>query len=325
MTNLTYIDAISKGMWEEMEKDETVFMLGEDIGVYGGAFKATKGFLERFGERRVIDTVIAESAIVGAAIGAALAGLKPIVEIQFADFVTNAFTQIVNNAAKTYFRWEIPLPIVIRLPSGGKIHGGPYHSINPEAWFFHVPGLKIVAPSTPHDAKGLIKSSIRDPNPVLFIEYKFLYRSIKGEVPELDYTIPIGEADFKSIGNDITIITYGTTLHWSLKAVEKLNAETGLTADIIDLRTLIPIDKEKIFNSVKKTGKVLIVHEDNLTGGIGAEISALISENVFEYLDAPIMRLAAIDSPVPYSPPLEDYFLPDENKIYKSIKHLIEY
>lgn len=325
MPQLTYIEAISKGMWEEMERDESVFMLGEDIGVYGGAFKATKGFLEKFGEWRVIDTVIAESAIVGAAIGAALTGLRPIVEIQFADFVTNAFTQIVNNAAKTFFRWEIPVPIVIRLPSGGYIHGGPYHSINPEAWFFHVPGLKIVAPSTPYDAKGLIKSSIRDPNPVLFIESKFLYRNIKGDVPEVDYTIPIGEAELKLIGDDLTIISYGTALHLSLKAIEKFHSETGITADVIDLRTLSPVDKQKIFVSVRKTGKVLIVHEDNLTGGIGAEISAIISENLFEHLDAPIMRLAAIDSPVPYSASLENYFLPDENKIYNAIKILSEY
>ncbi|RCK77708.1 MAG: Branched-chain alpha-keto acid dehydrogenase, E1 component, beta subunit [Ignavibacteriae bacterium] len=325
MPVLSYIEAISKGMWEEMERDESVFLLGEDIGTYGGAFKATKGFLEKFGEKRVIDTVIAESAIVGAAIGAALAGLKPIAEMQFADFVTNAFTQLVNNAAKTYFRWNIPLPIVVRLPSGGKIHGGPFHSLNPEAWFFHVPGLKIVAPATPYDAKGLIKAAIRDPNPVLYIEHKYLYRNIKGEVPDLDYVLPIGSADVKRSGVDLTVITYGSMLHWSLKAADRLYAEIGAETEIVDLRSLIPLDKDTIFKSVKKTGKALIVHEDTVTGGIGAEISALITENIFEYLDAPIMRVAALDTPVPYSPPLENYFLPDENKIFNALKKLNEY
>ncbi len=325
MPVMTYIEAISRGLWEEMERDESVFLLGEDIGTYGGAFKVTKGFLERFGENRVIDTVIAESAIVGAAIGAALVGLKPIAEMQFADFVTNAFTQLVNNAAKTFFRWNIPLPMVVRLPSGGKIHGGPFHSVNPEAWFFHVPGLKIVAPATPYDAKGLIKAAIRDPNPVLYIEHKFLYRNIRGDVPDIDYVLPIGSADVKRIGNDITLITYGSMLHWSLKAAERLYAEYGTEVEIVDLRTLMPLDKTTIFESVKKTGKVLIVHEDTVTGGIGAEISALINENLFEYLDAPIIRVGALDAPVPYSPPLEDYFLPDENKIYNALKILKEY
>lgn len=325
MPVMTYIEAISRGLWEEMERDESVFLLGEDIGTYGGAFKVTKGFLERFGENRVIDTVIAESAIVGAAIGAALVGLKPIAEMQFADFVTNAFTQLVNNAAKTFFRWNIPLPMVVRLPSGGKIHGGPFHSVNPEAWFFHVPGLKIVAPATPYDAKGLIKAAIRDSNPVLYIEHKFLYRNIRGDVPDIDYVLPIGSADVKRIGNDITLITYGSMLHGSLKAAERLYAEYGTEVEIVDLRTLMPLDKTTIFESVKKTGKVLIVHEDTVTGGIGAEISALINENLFEYLDAPIIRVGALDAPVPYSPPLEDYFLPDENKIYNALKILKEY
>lgn len=325
MAVLTYIEAISKGMWEEMERDASVFLLGEDIGKFGGAFKATKGFLEHFGEDRVIDTVLAESAILGASVGAALAGMKPIAEMQFSDFVTCGFNQLVNNAATTHYRWNIPVPMVVRLPSGAGIHGGPFHSRNPEAWFFHQPGLKIVAPSTPYDAKGLIKAAIRDPNPVLYFEHKRLYRHIKGEVPDNDYVIEIGKADVKREGTDISLITYGSTVHQSLEAAEMLNQENNTSVEVVDLRSLVPLDKETILASVRKTGKVIIVHEDNLTGGIGAEVAAVIAEFAFQNLDAPVKRLAALDTPTPYSPTLEEFFLPNTKKIVTALKELAGY
>ncbi len=324
MKTLTYIEAISEALWEEMERDKNVFLLGEDIGKYGGAFKVTKGFHEHFGEERVIDTVLAENAIIGAATGAAMMGMRPIAEIQFADFVSNGFNQLVNNSAKIFWRCNIPVPMVVRLPSGGGIHGGPYHSINPEAWFFHIPGLKLVAPSTPYDAKGLLKSAIRDNNPILYFESKFLYRRIKGEVPTNDYTVEIGKADIKRNGNDISIITYGTGVHWSLEAA-KILEEENIDVEVLDLRSLIPIDKEAIFSSVKKTGKILIVHEDTLTGGIGGEIAALISDNCFEFLDAPIKRIASPDTPIPFAPTLEDHFLPNTKKVLSALKSLAKY
>ena len=321
MKTLTYIEAISEALWEEMERDKNVFLLGEDIGVYGGAFKVTKGFVEKFGEERVIDTVLAEEAIIGAATGAAVVGMRPVAEIQFADFITSGFNQLVNNAAKIFWRWNIPVPMVVRLPSGGGIHGGPYHSINPEAWFFHVPGLKLVAPSTPYDAKGLLKAAIRDNNPVLYFESKFLYRRIKGEIPGSDYIVEIGKADVKRSGNDISAITYGTGVHWSLEAAETLTKE-NIEVEVLDLRSLMPLDTEAIFSSVKKTGKVLIVHEDSLTGGIGGEIAALISDKCFRYLDAPIKRVASLDAPVPFAPTLEEYFLPSTEKVVKALREL---
>ncbi|MBI3765193.1 MAG: alpha-ketoacid dehydrogenase subunit beta, partial [Ignavibacteriales bacterium] len=311
---LTYLEAISEGLREEMRRDGTVFLLGEDIGTYGGAFKVTKGFTEEFGQDRVIDTVLAEAAIVGAATGAAIAGMRPVAEMQFADFVTNGFNQLVNITAKYHYRNFIPVPLVVRLPSGGGIHGGPFHSTNPEAWFFHTPGLKIVAPSTPYDAKGLIKSAIRDPNPVLYFEHKYLYRHAKAEVPDDEYLVPIGKADVKRGGSDIAVITYGTGVHWALEAAETV-AKEGVEVEVVDLRSLMPFDKEAILTSVKKTGKVLILHEDTLTGGIGGEIAAFISENAFEYLDAPIKRVASPDTPVPYAPTLEEYFLPNTKKV----------
>ena len=322
MPVMSYIEAISKGMWEEMEHDESVFLMGEDIGAYGGAFKATRGFLQHFGEVRVIDTVLAESAIVGAAVGAAIVGMRPIAEMQFADFVTCAFNQLVSNASKTHYRWNIPVPMVVRLPSGGYIHGGPYHSANPEGWFFHVPGLKIVAPSTPYDAKGLMKAAVRDNNPVLYFEYKYLYRRIKGEVPEGEYTVEIGKGDVKRNGSDIVIFTYGSTVHHSLEAADILAKEDGVEVMVVDLRTLAPLDIDLILSSVQSTGKVLIVHEDTLTGGIGAEISARISESAFQFLDAPIKRVAALDAPVPFAPPLEEYSLPDTHKIVHALREL---
>jgi 2-oxoisovalerate dehydrogenase E1 component beta subunit len=322
MAVMTYIEAISKGMWEEMERDKSVFLIGEDIGAYGGAFKATKGFQQHFGEERVIDSTLSEAAIIGAATGAAVVGMRPIAEMQFADFVTCGFNQIVTNAAKMHYRWNLPVPIVVRLPSGGYIHGGPYHSSNPEGWFFHVPGLKIVAPSTPYDAKGLMKAAVRDNNPVLFFEYKYLYRRIKGEVPEGDYTIEIGKADVKRQGSDIVIFTYGSTVHFSLEAAEIVAKEDGIETMVVDLRTLLPLDEARILDSVRATGKVLIVHEDTLTGGIGAEVAALISERAFRYLDAPIKRVASLDTPVPFAPPLEEYVLPDTGKIVRALREL---
>lgn len=322
MATTTYIDAISRGMWEEMERDASVFLLGEDIGVYGGAFKATKGFLEHFGEERVIDTTLSEAAIVGAATGAAVVGMRPVAEMQFADFVTCAFNQIVTNSAKTHYRWHLPVPMVIRLPSGGNIHGGPYHSANPEGWFFHVPGLKIVAPATPYDAKGLIKAAIQDNNPVLFFEYKYLYRRIKGDVPDQEYIVPIGKGDIKRDGSDVLIITYGPTVHMSLDAAAQIEQEEGASVMVLDLRTLAPLDGDLILDSVKKTGKVLIVHEDTLTGGIGAEIAALISDQAFQFLDAPVKRIASLDTPVPFAPTLEEFFLPSTEKILRALREL---
>jgi 2-oxoisovalerate dehydrogenase E1 component beta subunit len=307
-----------------MKRDKTVFLLGEDIGTYGGAFKVTKGFAEEFGEERVIDTVLGEAAIIGAASGAALVGMRPVAEMQFADFVTNGFNQLVNISAKYHYRNFVPIPLVVRLPSGGGIHGGPFHSTNPEAWLFHVPGLKLVAPSTPYDAKGLIKAAIRDPNPVLYFEHKYLYRHAKAEVPDDDYIVPIGKADIKREGSDISVITYHVGVQWASEAAETLSKE-GIEVEIVDLRTLLPLDKETILESVKKTGKVLILHEDTLTGGIGGEIAALISEYAFEFLDAPVRRVASLDTPVPYAPTLEEYFLPNTKKVLQVLRELAAY
>ncbi len=325
MATMTYIDAIARGMWEEMERDMSVFLIGEDIGAYGGAFKTTKGFLKHFGGERVIDSTLSESAILGAATGAALAGMRPIAEMQFADFVTCGFNQIVTNAAKIHYRWHLPVPMVVRLPSGGYIHGGPYHSASTEAWFFHVPGLKIVAPSNPYDAKGLMKSAVRDNNPVLYFEFKYLYRRIKGEIPDGDYTIPLGKGEVKREGGDIALITYGSTVHLALEAAETLRREDGVETKIVDLRTLIPLDTELILESVRDTGKVLIVHEANLTGGIGGEIAALIADRAFDHLDAPIRRLGALDTPVPYAPTLEEAVLPTTAGIVTALRALAAY
>ncbi len=325
MPLMTYIDAISRGMWEEMERDPSVFLIGEDVGAYGGAFKATKGFLEHFGADRVIDSTLSEAAIVGAATGAAVAGMRPIAEMQFADFVTCAFNQIVTNAAKIYYRWRIPVPMVVRLPTGGYIHGGPYHSASTEAWFAHVPGLKIVAPSTPADARGLIKSAVRDNNPVMFFEFKYLYRRIKGDVPEGDVTVPIGKGDVKREGDDATILTYGAAVHFALEAAEKVSREDGRETKVVDLRTLLPLDRDLILDAARATGKVLVVHEDTLTGGIGGEIAALIAEHAFSSLDAPVRRVGALDAPVPFAPTLESAHLPDADRIVTALRELIRY
>lgn len=324
MAAITYLEAIRQALWEEMKRDERVFLLGEDIGKYGGAFKVTQGFLEKFGPLRVIDTPISEAAIVGAAIGAALMGLRPVAETQFADFISCAFDQIVNFAAKCHYRWGARVPLVIRGPSGGGVHGGPFHSQNPEGWFFHVPGLKVVAPSTPRDAKGLLKAAIRDDNPVLYFEHKYLYRRIKEEVPENDYLVPLGKAEVKRSGQHLTVLTYGAMVQASLEAADQVSSQ-GISVEVVDLRTLLPLDEELILNSVRKTGKILIVHEDTKTGGIGAELAAIIAEEAFEFLDAPIKRVASLDTPVPYSPPLEEFFLPNAEKIAQAMRDLAGY
>ena len=324
MAAVTYLEAIRQGIWEEMERDSSVFVLGEDVGIYGGAFKLTEGMLERFGEDRVVDTPISESAIVGAAIGAALMGMRPIAEMQFADFISCAFDQITNFAAKCRYRWGAGVPMVIRGPSGGGIHGGPYHSQNPEMHYVHTPGLKVVAPSTVYDAKGLIKAAIRDEDPVVYFEHKFLYRRLKEELPEGDWTVPIGKADIKRTGSDISVITYGAMVHLALEAAATL-ANDGIEVEVVDLRTLVPLDKECILDSVKKTSKVILLHEDVRTGGIAGEIAAIIAEEAFEYLDGPIMRITAPDTPVPYSPPLEEFFLPKTSDIIRVARQLAAY
>ncbi|HXX62864.1 MAG TPA: alpha-ketoacid dehydrogenase subunit beta [Bacteroidota bacterium] len=325
MATMTYIEAIGRGMWEEMERDESVFLIGEDVGAYGGAFKATKGFQEHFGEKRVIDSVLSESALVGAATGAALAGMRPIAEIQFADFVTCAFNQLVTNAAKIHYRWRIPVPMVVRLPTGGYVHGGPYHSSSMEAHFTHVPGLKVVVPSTPADAKGLMKAAVRDNNPVLFFEFKYLYRRLKADVPEGEHIVPLGKGIVRREGGDIAIITYGSTVQFSLEAAEMISRQDGVECRVVDLRSLLPLDKDLIVESVKKTGKVLIVHEATLTGGFGGEIAALVAEHAFKYLDAPPRRLAALDAPVPFAPTLEEEDLPNPEKIFKALRALSKF
>ena len=320
----TYLEAIREGLWEEMERDANVFLIGEDIGAYGGAFKVTTGFFEHFGARRVVDTPISEAAIVGAAIGAALMGLRPVAEMQFADFITCGFDQIVNFAAKCRYRWNAGVPMVVRAPSGGGVHGGPFHSQNPEMWFVRTPGLKVVAPATAYDAKGLIKSAIRDNDPVLFFEHKALYRRIKEDLPTGEYTVPIGQAKVVREGTDLTIVTYGAMLWVALEAAAKL-AEEGASVEVVDLRTLLPLDRETICASVKKTSKVLLLHEDTRTGGMAGELAASIAESVFEYLDAPIVRVTAPDTPVPYSPPLEDAFLPNAEKVIEKARWLFRY
>jgi len=320
----TYLEAIREGLWEEMERDPNVFLIGEDIGVYGGAFKVTAGFIEHFGERRVVDTPISEAAIVGAAIGAGLMGLRPVAEMQFADFISCGFDQIVNFAAKCRYRWNASVPMVVRSPSGGGIHGGPFHSQNPEMWFVRTPGLKVVCPATAYDAKGLIKSAIRDNDPVLFFEHKGLYRRIKEDLPAEEYTVPIGKAKVVREGRDLTIVTYGAMVWVALEAADKL-AEEGVQVEVVDLRTLVPLDRETVCQSAKKTSKVLLLHEDTRTGGMAGELAATITESVFEYLDGPIVRVTAPDTPVPYSPPLEEAFLPNADKVIEKARWLYRY
>ncbi|HAK56919.1 MAG TPA: alpha-ketoacid dehydrogenase subunit beta [Acidobacteria bacterium] len=324
MAVITYLDAISQALRDEMRRDENVIVLGEDIAVFGGAFKVTRGFLEEFGADRIIDTPISESGFTGAACGAAVEGLRPVVEFQFADFIACAFDQIVNYAAKNYYRWGIPMPVVFRGPSGGGFRGGPYHSQNPEAWFTHVPGLKVVQPSTPYDAKGLLVAAIRDNNPVVYLEHKHLYRRIKEEVPEDDYVVPIGVADVKRPGTDLTIVTYGATVHESLAVAERLSRE-GAECEVVDLRSLSPLDRDAFLTSVRKTARALVVHEAHLTGGFGGEVAAIIAEEAFDVLDAPVTRVAALDVPSPFAAPLEDAMLPTEEKIYTAARDVLEY
>ncbi len=324
MPLLTYLEAIRQGLWEEMERDPSVFVIGEDIGVYGGAFKVTAGMLEEFGEDRVIDTPISESAIVGAAIGAALMGMRPVVEMQFMDFIACGFDQIVNMAAKLHYRWGPAVPMVIRGPSGAGVHGGPYHSQSNEMWFVHTPGLKVVAPASAYDAKGLIKSAIRDNNPVIFYEHKFLYRRIKEDVPDQDYVVPIGKAVVRRPGTDISVITYGAMVWTALEAASELEKE-GLTLEVVDLRSLLPYDEETVLASTRKCSKVILLHEDTRTGGMGGELAAVIAEKAFEALDGPIVRVTAPDTPVPFAPPLEEYFLPNTQKVMEAARRLAAY
>ncbi|MDE5412221.1 MAG: alpha-ketoacid dehydrogenase subunit beta [Bacillaceae bacterium] len=327
MAVISYIDAVTLALKEEMERDSKVFVLGEDVGARGGVFRATKGLYDQFGEQRVIDTPLAESAIVGVGVGAAMYGMRPVAEIQFADFIMPAVNQIVSEAAKIRYRsnndWDCPM--VIRAPYGGGVHGALYHSQSVEAMFASVPGLKIVMPSTPYDVKGLLKAAIRDNDPVLFFEHKRAYRLIKGEVPEEDYTLPIGKADVKREGDDITVITYGLSVHFALQAAEKL-AKDGISAHILDLRTVYPLDKEAIVEAAKKTGKVLLVTEDNKEGSIMSEVSAIIAEECLFDLDAPIQRLAGPDvPPMPYAPTMEKYFMINPDKVEKAMRDLAEF
>jgi len=324
---VTFLEAISEGLWEEMERDENVFLMGEDIGVYGGAFKVTQGFQAAFGPLRVIDTPISEVAFTGAAAGAAHMGMRPVVEIQFMDFIAPAVDVITNYLATSLYRGSGPMPVVIRGPVGGGNRGGPFHSQNVEMFFFHTPGLKIVYPSNPYDAKGLLKSAIRDDNPVLFQEHKGLYRApgLRQVLPPGDLTVPIGEARVAREGNALTLVTYGSMVHRSLDAARILEGEGGFQMEVLDLRTLLPLDEEAVVKSVKKTGKLLVVHEDTRTGGIAGEIAMRVSESAFEWLDGPILRVTAPDTPVPYSGTLEDYFLPQVEDIVRAARYLAEY
>jgi 2-oxoisovalerate dehydrogenase E1 component beta subunit len=324
---VTYLKAINQALHEEMRRDDNVFVMGEDVGELGGAFKVTEGLLDAFGEDRVIDTPISEALIVGAGIGAAVLGMRPVLEMQFGDFISCAFDQIVNTAATLRYRHggKASCPLVLRAPSGAGVHGALFHSQNPEAWFTRVPGLKVVAPATPYDAKGLLKSAVRDDNPVIYFEHKRLYRSVKEDLPEGDFTVPIGPAELRLEGRDLSIITYGGTMHQALDAARIVEKEDGLKIEVLDLRTLLPLDREAILATARKTGKVLIAHEDRLTGGVGGEVAAIIAEHAFDYLDGPVKRVAALDAHVAFSPPLEEYILPNTNKIVEAIRELAAY
>ena len=324
MAVITYLEAIRQALFDEMARDERVFLMGEDIGAYGGAFKVTEGLLEKYGEARVIDAPISEQAIVGSAIGASYMGMRPVCEIQFIDFIACCFDMLTNFAATSRYRNGAGVPIVVRGPCGGGVGGGPFHSLNPEAFFLNTPGLKMVEPSTAYDAKGLLKAAIRDDDPVLYFEHKFLYRRIKDEVPDEDYIVPLGKAAVRRNGGDMTIVTFGAMVYTALEAAKTL-AEQGVEAEVIDLRSLAPLDRDAILESVAKTSRVMILHEATLTGGIGGELAAIISEHAFEYLDAPVMRVASLDSPVPYAPPLETAFLPTVTNVVDAAKKLVRY
>jgi pyruvate/2-oxoglutarate/acetoin dehydrogenase E1 component len=321
MAEITYLQAISDGLREEMRRDERVFCMGEDIGAFGGAFKVTDGFYKEFGADRVLDTPLAENLIVGAAVGAAVEGMRPVCEMQFADFISCGFDQLVNVAAKLHYRQGVAVPIVVRLPSGGGFSGGPFHSQNPEAWFLQAPGLKVVAPATAADAKGLLVSAIRDPNPVVYLEHKHLYRRAKGELPEGEHTVPIGEARIAREGSELTIVAYGSTVTLAEQAAAELDEDI----EIVDLRTLNPLDRETLLASTRKTGKVLVAHEATRSCGVGAEVAALIAEEAFDHLDAPVVRLTAPDVPIPFSPPLEEEVLPQLDDMKEACRELLAY
>ena len=324
MPLITYLEAIRQALFEEMEADERVFVMGEDIGAYGGAFKVTEGLHEKFGDARVVDTPISESAIVGSAIGASYMGMRPVCEIQFIDFIACCFDMLTNFAATSRYRNGAGVPIVVRGPCGGGVGGGPFHSLNPEAYFLNTPGLKMVEPATAYDAKGLLKAAIRDDDPVLYFEHKFLYRRIKDEVPAGDVVVPIGKAAVRREGSDLTIITFGAMVHTAFDAAAAL-AGDGVQAEVLDLRTLAPLDRDAILASVAKTNRALLLYEARRTGGIGGELAAIIAEEAFEYLDAPIVRVASEDVPVPYAPPLEAAFLPNVDKEVDAAKKLVQY
>jgi pyruvate/2-oxoglutarate/acetoin dehydrogenase E1 component len=318
---MTYLEAISDALRYEMRRDETVFCLGEDIGAFGGAFKVTDGFVEEFGADRCLDTPLAENLIVGAATGAAIEGMKPVCEMQFADFIACGFDQLVNVAAKLHYRQGVAVPIVVRLPSGGGFSGGPFHSQNPEAWFLQAPGLRVVTPATAEDAKGLLVSAIRDPNPVCYLEHKGLYRHVKGEVPEGEHTVPLGEARVAREGGEMSVIAYGSSVHLALQAAEELDEDI----EVLDLRSLCPLDTEAILASAHKTGKVLVAHEATRTCGVGAEVAAIVTDEAFEDLDAPVRRLTAADVPIPFSPPLEQRVLPQLDDMKEACRELLAY
>lgn len=324
MAAVTYLEAIRQGIWEEMERDSRVFVMGEDVGVYGGAFKVTEGFVHKFGVERVVDTPISEMAIASAVYGASLTGLRPVGEFQFMDFISSAHSQIVQILAKSNWRWGAPAPLVLRGPSGGGVSGGPFHSQNPEMFYVHTPGLKVIAPATARDAKGLMKAAIRDNNPVLFFEHKFLYRRVKEELPEEDYTVEIGKARVHREGSNLSVITYGAMVYVAQDAAEIL-AKEGIELEILDLRTLLPLDRDAIRETVEKTNRVIVLHEDTKTGGIAGEIAAIINEEAFDSLDAPIVRITAMDAPVPFSPPLEKAFLPQVEDVVREARKLVKY
>jgi 2-oxoisovalerate dehydrogenase E1 component beta subunit len=327
MATVTYLEAIRQALWDEMEQDPQVFMLGQDIGTYGGAFRVTAGFLEHFGPGRIIDTPISESAMIGAAAGAAMMGMRPVVEMQFIDFISCAFNQIINFAAPNHYRWGQPVPIVVRGPSGGNVHGSAYHSQNPESYFQHTPGLKIVAPGTVADAYGLLRAAIRDPNPVLYFEHKYLYRRLKDELPagdDRDGLVTIGQARLARAGRDLSVITYGAMLQVALEAAGRLEAE-GIDLEVLDLRTIKPLDQEAILATARKTSRVIVLTEEQTTGSVAGEVAARISQDAFEWLDGPVHRLCCPDTPVPYSPTLEEAYLPNVDKLVARVRELASY
>jgi 2-oxoisovalerate dehydrogenase E1 component beta subunit len=328
MATVTYLEAIRQALWDEMTQDERVFMLGQDIGTYGGAFRVTAGFLDHFGPGRIVDTPISESAMIGAAIGAAMMGMRPVVEMQFIDFISCGFNQIINFAAPNHYRWKQPVPIVVRGPAGGNVHGSAYHSQNPESYFQHTPGLKIVAPGTVADAYGLLKAAIRDPNPVLYFEHKYLYRRLKDELMTgeagVDGLATIGEARLARAGSDLSVITYGAMLQVALEAAGRLEAE-GIDLEVLDLRTIKPLDQEAILATVRKTSRVIVLTEEQLTGSVAGEVAARISQDAFAWLDGPVHRLCCPDTPVPYSPTLEEAYLPNVDKLVAKVRELASY